>query len=96
MMLLILGLFNWLTEYGSSQMTIHRYLAAKSMREARKALGVTLCSSLPIWAFYMFVGTALYVFFYHFPTPESAEILDGTRKAEQILPFFICPAALSA
>src|SRR5690606_25315333 len=41
------------------------------------------------WAFYMFLGTALYVFYLQFPAQEVTEMLDGTRKAEQILPWFI-------
>jgi SSS family solute:Na+ symporter len=88
-MLFILGLVNWLTEYSGNQTVVQKYFAAKSMKEARKALYITVLSSLPIWAFYMFVGTALYAFFHHFPCPQATEILNGQRKAEQILPFFI-------
>ncbi len=40
-------------------------------------------------AMFMFLGTSLYVFFQAFPQPEAAEMLDGTRNAEQVLPFFI-------
>ena len=39
--------------------------------------------------FFMFLGTALYVFFQVFPTNAAAEMLDGTQKAEDILPYFI-------
>jgi len=45
--------------------------------------------SLPIWAFYMFLGTALFVFYQVFPTPESLAMLSGDEKAEGILPYFI-------
>jgi SSS family solute:Na+ symporter len=88
-MLFVLGAFNWLMEYSCNQTVVQKYFAAKNMKEARKALWITVGSSLPIWAFYMFVGTALYVFFQHFPAPQATEILNGDRKAEQILPFFI-------
>lgn len=88
-MMLILGLVNWLTEYSSNQNTVQRYCAAKSEQEARRGMWVCALSSLPIWAFYMFLGTALYVFYLQFPAPEALEMLEGTRKAEQILPFFI-------
>lgn len=88
-MMLLLGLVNWLTEYSSNQNTVQRYCAASSEREARRGMWVCALSSLPIWAFYMFLGTALYVFYLQFPSLEAAEMLDGTRKAEQILPFFI-------
>jgi SSS family solute:Na+ symporter len=84
-----LGLVNWLTEYSSNQNVVQRYIAARSDREARKAVWVCVLASLPIWAFYMFLGTALYVFYVQFPAPEVTQMLDGTRKAEQILPWFI-------
>jgi len=88
-MMLILGLTNWLTEYATNQNVIQRYIAARSEKEARKAVWVCVLSSLPIWAFYMFLGTALYVFYQQFPSVEAGQMLDGTRKAEEILPWFI-------
>ncbi len=97
-MMLILGLTNWLTEYGSNQNVVQRYIAARSDGEARKAVWVCVLASLPIWAFYMFLGTALFVFYQQFPSVEAGHMLDGTRKAEEILPWFIVnemPAGLS-
>jgi len=89
MMMLILGLTAWLTEYSSNQNVIQRYAASKSAHEARKAMFVCAFSSVPIWAFYMFLGTSLYVFFKVFPATEASQMLTGERKAEQVLPFFI-------
>lgn len=88
-MMLLMGLTVWLTEYSANQNTVQRYCAAKSTKEARKAMWVAVCSSLPIWAFFMFLGTSLFVFFQQFPTMEAAEMLTGERKAEAILPYFI-------
>ncbi len=88
-MMLVLGLTSWLSEYSSNQNTVQRYCAAKSTHEARKGMFICAFSSLPIWAFYMFLGTALYVFFQVFPTLEAQQMLTGERKAEQILPYFI-------
>ncbi|MEY8247873.1 MAG: sodium:solute symporter, partial [Bermanella sp.] len=88
-MMLFIGLIAWLTEYSSNQNTVQRYCAAKSTREARKAMLVAVLSSLPIWAFYMFLGTALFVFFQQFPAVAPQEMLDGSRAPEQILPYFI-------
>jgi SSS family solute:Na+ symporter len=65
------------------------FCSCKNTYEARKAMLVCVASSLPIWAFYMFVGTSLYVFFKVFPTVEAIEMLNGVRKAEQIFPYFI-------
>jgi len=88
-MLFLVGLTSWLTEYSANQNTVQRYAAAKSTFEARKAMFVCVVSSLPIWAFYMFIGTSLYVFFQVFPTIEATEMLNGLRKAEQVFPYFI-------
>ncbi len=88
-MLLLMGLTAWLTEYSANQNTVQRFCASKSDAEARKAMFVCAFTSLPIWAFYMFLGTALYVFFQVFPTDTATQILNGEQKAEQILPYFI-------
>ncbi len=88
-MMLLIGLVSWLTEYSSNQNTVQRFNAARSASEAQRALYICAAVSLPVWAFFMFLGTALYVFFEVFPTIVASEILDGTRKAEEILPYFV-------
>ncbi|WP_432800414.1 sodium:solute symporter [Poriferisphaera sp. WC338] len=90
-MLLLTGLFAWLSEYATNQNIVQRYCASKNEKEARKAMIVCVASSLPIWAFFMFIGTALYVFFKHNGDPYAAAILtgEGGLKAENILPYFI-------
>lgn len=88
-MMVIIGLTIWLNEYCANQNTIQRYCASKNVKEARKAMYVCAFTSVPIWAFYMFIGTSLYVFFKVYPTIEATEMLNGVRKADQILPFFI-------
>jgi len=89
LMMLLVGFSSFLYEYSGNQNVIQRYCASKSAHEARKAIFVCAFSSVPIWAFFMFLGTSLYVFFKVFPTPQTTEILAGTRDAEQVLPFFI-------
>ena len=88
-MMLLLGLATWLTEYSSNQNVIQRYCAAASAREARKAMLVCAGVSVPVWFFFMFLGTSLFVFFQAFPTVEAGEMLTGARRAEQILPYFV-------
>jgi SSS family solute:Na+ symporter len=88
-MMLLIGLINWLTEYCANQNTVQRYCAAKSTEEAKRGMLVCVCASLPIWAFFMFLGTSLYVFFQQFPAEPATAMLTGEQKAEQILPYFI-------
>lgn len=87
-MMLILGLSTWLQEYGTNQNVVQRYAAARNIHEARKAMFVSMIN-VPIWAFYMFLGTSLFVFFQVFPTQDAGEMLNGVQKAEQILPYFV-------
>lgn len=88
-MMLLIGLTSWLTEYCANQNTVQRYCAARSTADARRAMLVCVCTSLPVWAFFMFLGTSLFVFFQEFPSLAATEMLTGERKAEEILPYFI-------
>lgn len=88
-MLLLVGLCNWLTEYSSNQNVIQKYCASKNEKEARKAIWICCFCSVPTWAFFMFLGTSLYVFFKIHPDPDAAAMLSGAKKADQILPFFV-------
>ncbi|MFV2069093.1 MAG: sodium:solute symporter [Pirellulales bacterium] len=89
MMMLFLGMTNWLYEYGCNQYTIQRYAASRSTHDARVAMWVAAICSIPIWLFFMFLGTALYVFYQTFPTDATNAMLTGARNAEDILPYFI-------
>ena len=89
LMMLILGLTAWLAEYGSNQNVVQRYCSAASLKEARKAVWWAVSSQLPIWAFFMFLGTALYVFFKINPTDAATAMLTGAEKPEGIMPYFV-------
>ena len=88
-MMLVYGLFNWLKHYCANQTVIQRYVSVKSDREARKAMFLAAFIRVPVWAFFFFLGTSLYVYFQVFPVAEAAKMLSGELKAEQVLPFFI-------
>ena len=97
-MMLVIGLTNWLTEYSCNQNTVQRYAASRSTHDARVAMWVCALTSIPIWLFFMFLGTSLYVFYQAFPAEAATEMLDGARKTEDILPYFIInelPAGLA-
>ena len=97
-MLTLVGVFQWLGEYTTNQEVVQKYCAAKSDREARRAVWISCWTCLPTWGYFMFVGTGLYVFYIIFPAPLVAEMLSGARKAEEILPHFVTtqlPAGLS-
>ncbi|MCX5757008.1 MAG: hypothetical protein NTU83_00575 [Candidatus Hydrogenedentes bacterium] len=89
-MMLLCGLTNWLTEYSSNQNVIQKYVAAKNPKEATRSIWICCFCSVPTWAFFMFLGTCLYVYFKLHPDPVAAGILTGANgaKAESILPYF--------
>lgn len=91
LMVILVGLTNWLTEYSSNQNVIQRYCASKSASEARKAMWICAICSIPTWAFFMFLGTSLYVYYKLNPDPAAADMLTGANgaKAESILPYFV-------
>ncbi len=98
--LFLMAILNGIVYMCSDQNLVQRYCAAKSTREAKKALWITCWTSLPIWAYFCFLGTAMYVFFKYFPTEKANEILHGLNgaKAEEILPYFVTnylPAGLA-
>ncbi len=89
LMMLMLGLTWWLQEFASDQTVVQRYCSAASDAEARKAVWWSVLCRLPIWAFFMFLGTALYVFFQINPSGPAIAMLTGEDKPEGILPYFV-------
>jgi SSS family solute:Na+ symporter len=80
------------SQYVASQLDQHsvqRWCAARTTREARKSMYVLGLGAVPIWATFMFLGTALWVYYQARPDDVSMGILEGRRRAEDILPHFI-------
>ncbi len=91
--MILLSLFNFLQIGCVDQMTVQRYCAPRTEREARKAIIVGAVLSIPVWVYFTFIGTALYVFYKANPDPG----LDDSVP-EQVLPYFIftqVPAGLA-
>jgi len=88
-MLLAVGVIQWLNDYVTNQEVVQRYCAAKSARDASRAMWICCWSCLPTWGYFMLVGTGLYVFYKVFPDASAAEMLAGSRKAEGIVPLFV-------
>lgn len=89
LMLLLVGLFQWVGEYTTNQEVVQKYCAARSHHDARRALWISCWTCVPTWGYFLFVGTALYVFYKVFPDPQVAEMLSGARRAEEVLPHFV-------
>jgi len=88
-MMLVIGLSNWFYEYSCNQNVVQRYCASRSAKDARKAMWLCCWTSIPLWSFFMFLGTAMWVFFQEFPTEASQQMLSGEMSESQILPHFV-------
>ena len=89
LMLVLVGVFQWLGEYTTNQEVVQKYCAARSTTDARQAMWISCWTCVPTWGYFLFLGTGLYVFYKVFPDPQVAEMLSGARKAEEVLPHFV-------
>ena len=81
---LLLGLVNFTNEYASNQNVVQRYIASKSLREARKATLICMFMSVPTWMSFFFLGSCMFAFYHVFPEPAVAAM-----AADEVLPHFI-------
>lgn len=82
--MIMIGIFSWINEYSSNQNVVQRYLSASSTREARKATALCAVMSVPTWALFFFIGTALFAYYQTVPDPAIAGL-----EADQVFPHFI-------
>lgn len=79
------GIFYAIQKYGTDQTVVQRYLTAKSDKDAIKASLVGVLLSVPVWAIFMFIGTALFA--YYKLTPSA--ILPENIEPDAVFPIFI-------
>lgn len=80
----LLGIVSWLTMYSSDQNVVQRYLAASSLKEARKATTIYSIVAVPTWAFFFLLGTCVFVFYSVHPDEKV-----GGLEADAVFPYFI-------
>jgi solute:Na+ symporter, SSS family len=57
------GIFYAIQKYGTDQTIVQRYLTAKSDKDAVKATLIGVLTCVPVWAMFMFIGTALFSYY---------------------------------
>lgn len=82
--MVLMHLFHFTQYMCVNQMTIQRYAAIKTSKEAKKGIVLSAVTTVMVWVFFSFIGTALYVLYKHSPRPELETMLP-----EQVYPFFI-------
>lgn len=82
---LIGGLFNNLVQMGTDQISVQRYLTAKSRDEAVKSLWFKLIVTVPVVIVFYLMGAVLFAFYQAHPERMP---LDLAQK-DRILPYFV-------
>lgn len=78
------GIFYAFQKYGTDQTIVQRYLTAKSDKAAIKATIIGVLLSVPVWAMFMFIGTALFSWYKITGNPLPAD-----SNPDAVFPWFI-------
>ena len=91
--ILIYGLVMNLQNFGIDQNFVQRYLTADSMREAKKSVWFGALLYIPISAFFLFIGTALFAYCEahpdFLPTTIQEQITAEKPDGDGVFPYFI-------
>lgn len=76
------GAFYAIQKYGTDQTVIQRYLTAKSDKSAIRASLLGILLTVPVWSLFMFIGTALFVYYTQKSLPDDI-------GPNSVFPYFI-------
>jgi solute:Na+ symporter, SSS family len=79
------GIFYAIQKYGTDQTVVQRYLTANSNKDAVKASLIGVLLSVPVWALFMFIGTALFGYY----SLNHWAVLPEGIKSDAVFPLFI-------
>lgn len=89
---LLYGLVINLQNFGIDQSYVQRYMTSSSLREARKSVWLGALIYLPISAFFLFIGTALFAYYTSQPDllpNDLQQQLAVGKGGDQVFPYFI-------
>lgn len=76
------GAFYAIQKYGTDQTVVQRYLTARTDKAAIRASMLGILLTVPVWTLFMFIGTALFVYYLQHPIPSG-------MRADAVFPYFI-------
>jgi SSS family solute:Na+ symporter len=85
--MILASLFYNASDYTTRQDFIQRYRAARTIGQARLALGIAAVTVVPIWLYFNFLGTTLWTYYQVNPDPVVAEF--AAKDPEKIVPYFM-------
>lgn len=80
--MVINGMFYAIQKYATDQTVVQRYLTAKTDKAAIGASLLGILLTVPVWILFMFIGTALFVFYKQNPIPADI-------SPDAVFPYFI-------
>lgn len=80
--MVINGAFYAIQKYGTDQTVVQRYLTARTDKAAIRASLLGILLTVPVWTLFMFIGTALFVYYKQQPLPAG-------MRADAVFPHFI-------
>ncbi|SHF06730.1 solute:Na+ symporter, SSS family [Fodinibius roseus] len=84
----VYGIFINLQNYGIDQNYVQRYVAARSDREAKRSALYGGLLYIPVSMLFLFIGTALFVFYTTSAAQLPAELMDP-NQSDRVFPYFI-------
>lgn len=75
-----------LVQLGTDQVSVQRYLTARSLKEAKRGLWIKLWLFFPIGGLFYVTGLVLWAFYQHQPDPLANKLIPS---ADRILPYFV-------
>lgn len=82
LVMVINGGFYAIQKYATDQTVVQRYLTARTDKSAIRASLLGILLTVPVWILFMFIGTALFVFYKQNPLPPD-------MRADGVFPYFI-------
>ncbi len=80
--MVINGAFYAIQKYGTDQTVVQRYLTARTDKAAIRASLLGILLTVPVWTMFMFIGTALFVFYQQHALPAG-------MRSDAVFPYFI-------
>jgi Na+/proline symporter len=68
----------------TDQMFVQRYCSPRTMRDARWTLNLSMLTTIPVWVYFIVVGTAVWAFYRQFP-----DSIVAASASEQAFPRFV-------
>ena len=86
--LILETIFQTIRIYGTQQDITQRYMTTPSTKDANRSVWIAICGFIPLGFLFLFIGSALFVYYKIHPDPMVAGLIANNR-ADSIYPYFV-------